>query len=85
MLNGSLAVPIHFTVELLAFLVAAGGALLVASRPNLVPGSTFNRICVGLGFGCLAASAVVHGGGFVATDAGGHSAQVLLALRTAGY
>ncbi|MFN2594957.1 MAG: ATP-binding protein [Actinomycetota bacterium] len=85
MLNGSLAVPIHFTVELLAFLVAAGGALLVLSRPNLIPGAVFNRICVALGFGCLAASAVVHGGGFVATDAGGHAAQILLALRAVGY
>lgn len=85
MLNGSLAVPIHFTVELLAFLVAAGGALLVLSRPNLVPGAVFNRVCVALGFTCLAASAVVHGGGFVATEAGGNAAQVLLALRAVGY
>nr|MDQ3879286.1 HAMP domain-containing protein [Actinomycetota bacterium] len=85
MLNGSLAVPIHFTVELLAFLVAAGGSLLVLSRPNLIPGASFNRVCVALGFACLAASAVVHGGGFVTTDAGGQAAHLLLGLRAVGY
>ncbi|MFN2390203.1 MAG: histidine kinase dimerization/phospho-acceptor domain-containing protein, partial [Actinomycetota bacterium] len=57
-------VPLHFTIEFLGFLVAAGAALLVLTRPALVPGPPFTRVTAALGFALLAAAEVVHGGAF---------------------
>ena len=65
MFDSSLAVPLHFTVEFVGFLVAAGAAFLVLSRPALVPGEPGRRRLVALGFGALAASHVLHGGAFM--------------------
>jgi len=78
-----LAVPLHFTIEFLGFLVVAGGAFLVPSRPSLVPGTKTNRIVAATGFAVLAAAQVLHGGAF--TGAEGDGAQLLLAIKTIGF
>jgi PAS domain S-box-containing protein len=63
-----LAVPIHFTVEFLGFVVASAGAFLVMSRPTLIPGPQSNRIAAAFGFGIIAAAQVAHGGSFLPRD-----------------
>ena len=84
-------VPLHFTVEFLGFLVAAGAALLVLTRPTLVPGSAFNRATVALGFAILAAAEVLHGGGFdlfgadPAVQFQNDGAQVLVTMRALAF
>jgi two-component system sensor histidine kinase VicK len=80
MFESFFALPLHFTVEFLGFLVAGGGALLVATRPALVPGPPSNRVSVALGLGVLAAAQVAHGGAFVEAD----GEQVLIVLRSLG-
>ena len=80
MLQSFMAVPLHFTIEFLGFLVMAGGAFLVLSRPTLVPGAGFNRVAASLGFAVLAAAQVVHGGSFLETD----GAELLVAMQTLG-
>ncbi|MDQ4126316.1 MAG: hypothetical protein M3134_12085, partial [Actinomycetota bacterium] len=62
MFESFMAVPLHFTVEFLGFLMTAGAAILVLSRPSLVPGEGFNRATAALGFVVLAAAQVAHGG-----------------------
>ena len=68
MFQSFLAVPLHFTVEFLGFLVCAGGAFLVVSRNTLVPGPPSNRLTAALGLGALAGAQVLHGGSFVPRD-----------------
>ena len=75
-----LAVPLHFTIEFLGFLVVAGGAFLVPSRPSLIPGTRVNRFIAAAGFGALAAAQVLHGGAFAESDAD----QTLTVLKTLG-
>jgi PAS domain S-box-containing protein len=75
------AVPLHFTIEFLGFLVAAGGAVLVLSRPNLIPEPTSNRVSVALGLGTLAIAQVVHGGAFIENE----GSPVLIALKTLAF
>ena len=75
-----MAVPLHFTIEFLGFLVTAGGAFLVLSRPTLVPGPAFNRVVASLGFAVLAAAQVMHGGSFLEAD----GADLLIAMRALG-
>jgi PAS domain S-box-containing protein len=81
MLDSYLAVPLHFTIEFLGFLVAAGGALMTFTRQSLVPGDVSNRITVGLGFVSLAIAQVLHGGGFYEFDGD----PLLIGLRALGY
>lgn len=81
MFEGFLTVPLHFTVEFLGFLVTAGGAALVLSRTNLVPGPSANRIAAALGLLSLAAAQVLHGGSFYPTDGD----EILVAIRALGY
>ena len=69
MFESFLAVPLHFTVEFLGFLVCAGGAFLVVSRETLVPGPHSNRVIAALGLGTLAAAQFMHGGSVVPLDA----------------
>src|SRR5919202_46393 len=76
-----LAVPIHFTIEFLAFLVFSGAAALVASGRTLIGGLATNRIEVALGFALLAVMEVVHGAAFVAAD----SSEVLSAGSALGF
>ncbi len=83
MFESFLAVPLHFTVEFLGFLVAAGAALLAATRPSLVPGPRSNRISVALGFVVLGVAQVIHGGSFTAEAFDG--ADLVVAARTLGY
>jgi two-component system sensor histidine kinase VicK len=83
MVESFLAVPLHFTVEFLGFLVFAGGAFLVMTRPGLIPGEISNRISVVAGFGLLAAAQVLHGGSFSTFETDG--AQILVGARALGY
>ncbi|MEA2452843.1 MAG: hypothetical protein QOG04_1553 [Actinomycetota bacterium] len=77
-----LAVPLHFTIEFLGFLVVAGGAFLVPSRPSLIPGTRANRLVAASGFASLAIAQVLHGGSFGVADYDG--AQILIAFKTLG-
>ena len=81
MFESFLAVPLHFTVEFLGFLVCAGGAFLVVSRETLVPGPPSNRITAALGLGALAAAQVLHGGSFLPLDAD----AVLVGIYSVGF
>jgi two-component system, OmpR family, sensor histidine kinase VicK len=81
MFDSSLAVPLHFTVEFVGFLVAAGGAFLVLSRPALVPGEPGRRRLVAAGFAALAIAHVLHGGAFMAAD----GEDVLTLIRAMGF
>lgn len=78
-----LAVPLHFTIEFLGFLVVAGGAFLVPSRPSLIPGSRTNRMTAALGFAALAAAQVLHGGSLSASSEA-DTGPLLIALKTLG-
>jgi two-component system sensor histidine kinase VicK len=82
MVESFLAVPLHFTTEFLGFLVMAGAAVLLFSRPELIPGESSNRITAGIGFMVLAAGQVAHGGAFRHFEVDG--AQTLIVLRTVG-
>jgi two-component system, OmpR family, sensor histidine kinase VicK len=83
MFESVIGVPLHFTVEFLGFLVAAGGAILALTRGGLVPGQASNRITAATGFGILALAQVLHGGAFqlgeYTFDADG--TQILIAAR----
>lgn len=81
MFESSLALPLHFAVEFLGFLLTAGGVGLVVLRPQLVPGHASGRVAAALGLAALAAVQVLHGGSFVLADAAG----VLPALSALGY
>ncbi|HEV3472884.1 MAG TPA: ATP-binding protein [Actinomycetota bacterium] len=81
MFESFLAVPLHFTIEFLGFLVMAAGAFLVASRPDLIPGGATNRGSATIGFAVLAIAQVAHGGSFLAS---GEADEVLVALKTFG-
>ena len=83
MVESFLAVPLHFTTEFLGFLVMAGAAVLLFSRPGLIPGEASNRITAGVGFALLSAGQVAHGGGFENFEFDG--AQTLVVLRTVGF
>ncbi|MDQ3954425.1 MAG: cell wall metabolism sensor histidine kinase WalK [Actinomycetota bacterium] len=75
-----LAVPLHFTVEFLGFLVCTGGAFLVMTRPSLIPGPASNRVIAALGLGVIAAAEVAHGGSFLPLDGD----KVLIAAHSVG-
>ena len=81
MFQSFLAVPLHFTVEFLGFLVCAGGAFLVVSRNTLVPGPPSNRLTAALGLGALAGAQVLHGGSFVPLD----SDTLLIGIYAVGF
>lgn len=78
-----LAVPLHFTIEFLGFLVVAGGAFLVPSRPSLIPGTKGNRLVAAAGFTALAAAQILHGGAF--EYAVGDGEELLVAIKTIGF
>jgi two-component system sensor histidine kinase VicK len=78
-----LAVPLHFTIEFLGFLVVAGGAFLVPSRPSLLPGTKTNRWVAATGFAALGAAQILHGGAF--EGAVGDSERLLIAIKTIGF
>ncbi|HEV2756612.1 MAG TPA: ATP-binding protein [Actinomycetota bacterium] len=87
MFESFMAVPLHFTVEFLGFLMTAGAAALVLSRPSLIPGEPFNRATAALGFAVLAAGQVAHGGAFAVGEIDGTTdgAEFLVAARGLGY
>lgn len=82
MVESFLAVPLHFTTEFLGFLVMAGAAVLLFSRPGLIPGESSNRITAGIGFIVLSAGQVAHGGAFRNFEVDG--AETMIVLRTVG-
>ncbi|HWL64457.1 MAG TPA: ATP-binding protein [Actinomycetota bacterium] len=82
MFESFVAVPAHFTVEFLGFLVFAGGAILSLSRSELVPGETSNRLSAAVGFAALAAAQVLHGGSFGGAETDG--TRVLIGLEAVG-
>ena len=63
-----MAVPLHFTIEFLGFLVAAGGAILALTRRSLVPGEAANRVTAAIGFLIFALAQVLHGAAFQIGD-----------------
>ncbi len=81
MLESFLAVSLHFTVEFLGFLATAGGAVLVISRPDFIPGPQTNRMVAGAGLAALAIGQLLHGGAFIVGD----GAEVVAALWTVGF
>jgi len=83
MFDSFLAVPLHFTIEFIGFLVMAGGAFLVASRPNLIAGGGTSRGAATIGFAALAVAQVGHGGSFESLASDG--AEILIALKTFGF
>lgn len=86
MFESFIGVPLHFSVEFLGFLVAAGGSILALTRRSLVPGEAPNRITVAFGFGILALGQILHGGAFQIGDYNFDSdgAQLLIAARAVG-
>ncbi|MEA2447579.1 MAG: hypothetical protein QOK47_1216, partial [Actinomycetota bacterium] len=82
MFESVVAVPAHFTVEFLGFLVFAAGAVLAFSRSDLVPGETSNRLTVAVGFAALAGAQVLHGGSFANAET--DDARILIALEAIG-
>ncbi|HYO61927.1 MAG TPA: ATP-binding protein [Actinomycetota bacterium] len=87
MFESFMAVPLHFTVEFLGFLMTAGAAVLVLSRPSLIPGEGYNRVAGALGFVILAAAQVAHGGAFSfgGLNATTDGAEFLASARGLGY
>jgi two-component system sensor histidine kinase VicK len=83
MLESVLAVPLHFTVEFLGFLVFAGGAVLVTARPDTLGGGGLGRFTTASGFGVLALASVAHGSSFEPFALDGDT--LLVAIRTAGF
>lgn len=83
MSESALAAPLHFTIEFLGFLVAAGGAVLVLSRHDLISGTRAARLLASLGFALIALAQVVHGASL--GDGGFDDAEVLAWLATAGF
>jgi PAS domain S-box-containing protein len=86
MFESFVAVPAHFTIEFLGFLVFLGGAVLALSRGDFIGGEPSNRVTVALGFLLLAVAQVLHGGSFRlgVLDASTDGAQILIALRALG-
>jgi PAS domain S-box-containing protein len=81
MVESFLAAPLHFTLEFAGFVVSVGAALLVPSRPSLIPGRPIGRVTAAAGFLALAVAGVVHGAPFAAAD----TDVVLISIRTAGW
>jgi PAS domain S-box-containing protein len=81
MLESALAAPLHFTIEFAGFVVAAGAAVLVASRPSLVPGRPIGRFTASAGFLMLALAGMLHGASFIVADTDG----LLVGLRAVGW
>ncbi|MGH2698984.1 MAG: hypothetical protein ACRDJL_07285, partial [Actinomycetota bacterium] len=64
MFESFLAVPLHFTVEFLGFLVFAGSAVLILARPDSLDAGRIGRYMTAAGCLILAAANVVHGASF---------------------
>src|SRR5688572_23293347 len=86
MFESFVAVPAHFTVEFLGFLVFAAGAILAFTRSDLIAGEPSNRITAAIGFAALAAAQVLHGGSFSfgSLSAETDGATVLIGLKAVG-
>jgi len=83
MFESFLAVPLHFTVEFLGFLVFAGSAVLILARPDTLDIGRFGRFMTAAGFTVLAGANVVHGASFEFALYDGD--EVLAVTRAVGF
>lgn len=83
MFESFLAVPLHFTVEFLGFLVFAGSAVLILARPDTLDIGRIGRFMTAAGFTVLAGANVVHGASFEFALHDGD--EVLAVARAVGF
>jgi two-component system sensor histidine kinase VicK len=83
MFESFLAVPLHFTVEFLGFLVFAGSAVLILARPDTLNIGRTGRSMTAAGFAVAAGANVVHGASFQFALHDGD--EVLSVARAVGY
>ena len=83
MFESFLAVPLHFTVEFLGFLVFAGSAVLILARPDTLDIGRIGRSMTAAGFTVLAGANVVHGASFEFALYDGD--EVLATSRAVGF
>ena len=83
MFESFLAVPLHFTVEFLGFLVFAGSAVLILARPETLDIGRVGRSMTAAGFAVAAGANVVHGASFEFALNDGD--EVLAVARTVGF
>ena len=83
MFESFLAVPLHFTVEFLGFLVFAGSAVLILARPDTLDIGRIGRSMTAAGFTVLAGANVVHGASFEFALYDGD--EVLAVTRAVGF
>src|SRR3990170_1350405 len=83
MFESFLAVPLHFTVEFLGFLVFAGSAVLILARPDSLNIGRVGRSMTAAGFAVAAGANVVHGASFQFALHDGD--EVLSVARAVGY
>jgi len=83
MFESFLAVPLHFTVEFLGFLVFAGSAVLILARPDTLDIGQVGRSMTAAGFAVAAGATVVHGANFQFALNDGD--EVLAVARAIGF
>jgi two-component system, OmpR family, sensor histidine kinase VicK len=83
MFESFLAVPLHFTVEFLGFLVFAGSAVLILARPDTLDIGRVGRSMTATGFAVAAGANVVHGASFQFALNDGD--EVLVVARAVGF
>ena len=83
MFESFLAVPLHFTVEFLGFLVFAGSAVLILARPDTLDIGQVGRSMTAAGFAVAAGANVVHGANFQFALNDGD--EVLVVARAIGF
>lgn len=83
MFESFLAVPLHFTVEFLGFLVFAGSAVLILARPDTLDIGQVGRSMTAAGFAVAAGANIVHGASFEFALYDGD--EVLVVARATGF
>jgi two-component system, OmpR family, sensor histidine kinase VicK len=83
MFESFLAVPLHFTVEFLGFLVFAGSAVLILARPDTLDIGQVGRSMTAAGFAVAAGANIVHGANFQFALNDGD--EVLVVARAIGF
>ena len=83
MFESYLAVPLHFTVEFLGFLVFAGSAVLILARPDTLDIGQVGRSMTAAGFTVAAGANIVHGANFQFALNDGD--EVLVVARAIGF
>lgn len=83
MFESFLAVPLHFTVEFLGFLLFAGSSVLILARPDTLDIGRIGRSMTAAGLTVLAGANVVHGASFEFALYDGD--EVLATSRAVGF